>query len=63
MRKVRNAQTRQPELRTEREALSLIRWLCDQRKASAEWLASIAADQTISEPVRQRALKFSREWK
>ena len=27
------------------------------------WLAAIAADQTVSEPVRQRARQFAREWK
>ena len=46
-----------------REALSLIRWLQDQGKPQSEWLDVIAADQTISEPVRQRALQFAREWK
>ncbi len=28
-----------------------------------QWLDAIAADQTISEPVRQRARQFAREWK
>lgn len=52
-----------PELRAECEALSLIHILSDQGKAQAEWLDAIEADQTISEPVRQRALQFAREWK
>ena len=52
-----------PELRAEREALSLIHFLRDQGKPQAEWLDAIAADQTISEPVRQRALQFARGWK
>jgi WD40 repeat protein len=52
-----------PELRAEREALSLIHWLRDQDKPQSEWLDAIAADQTLTEPVRQRALQFAREWK
>ena len=55
-----------PELREEREALSLIHFLRDQGQLQAEWLDAIdasAADQTISEPVRQRARQFAREWK
>ena len=48
-----------PELRAEREALSLIRWLQDQGKPKSEWLDAIAADQTISEPVRRRALEWA----
>jgi len=54
---------RTPQLRAEREALSLIRFLSARVQPQAEWLAAIAADQTISEPVRQRALQFAREWK
>ena len=49
--------------RLDREALSLIHFLRDQDKPQSAWLAAIAADQTISEPVRQRALEFAREWK
>ena len=52
-----------PELRAEREALSLIHFLRDQAQPQAERLDAIAADQTISEPVRQRALQFARDWK
>ena len=52
-----------PALRAEREALSLIHFLRDQGQPRPAWLGAIAADQTISEPVRQRALQFAREWK
>ena len=51
------------ELRAEREALSLIHFLRDQSQPQSAWLADIAADHTISEPVRQRALQFARDWK
>ena len=61
--KVWDARPWTPELRAERAALSLIHWLRDQGQAPTEWLDAIAADQTISEPVRQRALQFAREWK
>ena len=37
------------ELRAEREALSLIHSLRDQDKPQSEWLAAIAADQTLTE--------------
>lgn len=52
-----------PELRIELVSLSLIHFHLDQGKPKTDWLASITADQTISEPVRQRALQFAREWK
>ena len=52
-----------PELRAEHEALSLIHSLRDQAKPQSEWLDAIAADQTLTKPVRQRALQFAREWK
>ena len=61
--KIWDARPWTPELWAEREALSLIHFLRDQGKAQAEWLDAIAADQTISEPVRQRAQQFAREWK
>ena len=47
----------------EREALSLIHFLRDQGQPQSEWLAALSADQTLSAPVRQRALQFAREWK
>ena len=52
-----------PELRAEREALSLIHFLRDQGQPQSEWLNALSSDQTLSEPVRQRALQFAREWK
>ena len=55
--------TPKSELRAERETLSLIHFLRDHDKPQAEWLDAISADQTLSEPVRQRALQFAREWK
>lgn len=61
--KVWDARPWTPELKAEREALSLIHFLRDQNKPKAEWLNVIASDQTISEPVRKRALQFAREWK
>ena len=44
------------------EALSLIHFLRAQVQPQSEWLAALSADQTLSEPVRQRALQFAREW-
>jgi hypothetical protein len=41
----------------------MIHFLRDQGKAKAEWLDAITADQTISEPVRERAMQFVREWR
>ncbi len=38
-------------------------FLRDLGKAKDEWLDTIAADQTISEPVRERAMQFAREWR
>ena len=52
-----------PELLAEREALSLLHFLRAQGHPRSEWLAALSADQTLSEPVRQRALQFAREWK
>ena len=48
-------------LRAEREALSLIHFLREQGQPQSEWLAALSADQTLSEPVRQRALQFALE--
>jgi WD40 repeat protein len=61
--KVWDARPWTPELQAEREALSLIHFLRDQGQAQSEWLAALSADQTLSEPIRQRALQFAREWK
>ncbi len=52
-----------PELHAEREALSLNHFVRDQGQPQSAWFAAIAGDQTSSEPVRQRALQFAREWK
>ena len=51
------------ELQAEREALSLIHFLRDQGQPQSEWLDAISSDQTLSEPVRHRALQFARDWK
>ena len=61
--KVRDARPWTPELRAEREALSLLHFLRDHDKPQSEWLNAISSDQTLSEAVRQRALQFAREWK
>ena len=61
--KVWDARPWTPELRAERAALSLIHSLRSQGQSPIECLAAIAADQTLTEPVRQRALQFAREWK
>jgi eukaryotic-like serine/threonine-protein kinase len=61
--KVWDARPWTPEIYAEREALSLIHSLRVQGQSPSEWLAAIAADQTLTEPVRQRALQFAREWK
>ena len=61
--KVWDARPWTPELRAEREALSLIHFLRDQGQRQSEWLNAISSDQTLSEPVRQRALQFARDWK
>ena len=53
---------RSPNLRAERESLSLIHFLRAHDKPQSEWLNAISSDQTISEEVRQRALQFAREW-
>ena len=53
----------QPTLRADREALSLIHILRAHDKPQSEWLNAITSDQTLSEPVRQRALQFARDWK
>ena len=51
------------ESRAESQALSLIHFLLDLGKPQAEWSNAISSDQTISEPVRERALQFASEWK
>ena len=61
--KVWDARPWTPELRAEREALSLIHFLRDQGQPQSAWLDAISTDPTLSDPVRQRALQFAREWK
>ncbi len=51
------------ELQAKLDALYLIHFLRAQGQPQSAWLAALSADQTISEPVRQRALQFAREWK
>ena len=52
-------------LRAEREFLSLIHFLRDHDKPQFRrgGLNAISSDQTLSAPVRQRALQFAHEWK
>ena len=54
--------TPKSELRAERESLSLIHFLRAHDKPQSEWLNAISSDQTLSAPVRQRALQFARDW-
>jgi WD40 repeat protein len=61
--KVWDARPYTPKLRTEQQAISLIRFLFGQGLSKEDVLKSIAADQTITDPVRQRATQFAREWK
>ena len=55
--------TPKPELQAECEARSLIHFLRADGHPQSEWLAALSADQTLSEPIRQRALQFARDWK
>ena len=52
-----------PKFRAERESLSLIHILRAHDKPQSEWLNAISSDQTLSAPVRQRALQFALDWK
>ncbi len=54
---------RRPILNSEVPDPSLLHWLRDQAKPQSEWLDAIATDQILTEPVRQRALQFARDWK
>ena len=51
-----------PELRAEQQALCLIRFLRAKPLAKPALFDAIAADATISEPARQRALELARDW-
>jgi hypothetical protein len=46
----------------EQEALSLIRFYSTPPISKDDLLAHIRADATVSEPVRERALEFARQW-
>ena len=61
--KVWDARPWAPELRADQQAVSLIRFLQAKPLAKAALLDAIAAEATISEPVRQRALELAREWR
>ena len=61
--KVWDARPWTPELRAEREALSLIHFLRFQGQPQAEWLNALSADDSLSNPVRERAKQFARQWK
>ncbi len=52
-----------PELREQREALSQIQFLLDQGQPKAEWQNILSADDSLSDPVRERAMQFARDWK
>lgn len=52
-----------PELRVEQEARNVVQFLSDKKKPQVEWKDAIMTDQTISEPVRDRALEFAADWK
>ncbi len=60
--KVWDARPWTPELRVEQGALSLVRFYATPTIAKDELLARIRADATVSEPVRERALEFARQW-
>ncbi len=61
--KVWDARPWTPELRTEQQALGRIRFLRAKPLAKPALLDAIGGDDTISEPVRQRALELAREWR
>ena len=62
--KVWDARPLTPALRVEREALGVVRFLFDYKKLSKpEVLKRIRADQTISEPVSQKALSFAEQYR
>ncbi len=49
-------------LRAEQEALSFVRFYSAPPISKAELLNRIRADATVSEPVREPALQFARQW-
>ena len=58
--KVWDARRWSPDLQQEREALSLIYFLRDQGQPSSEWRHILSEDSSLSEPIRERAMKFAR---
>ena len=57
--KVWDARSWTPELKAERESVSLLRFRCVDDIGKQELLNAIAADQTISESVRHRAMEMA----
>ena len=57
--KIWDARPLSPELRTSREARSVVEFLLAQKLPAAEVLARIGRDPTISDEVRQRALDLA----
>lgn len=52
-----------PELRVEQEALGIVRFLFDYKRLSKpKAIASIKADQTITEAVRAKALELAQQF-
>jgi hypothetical protein len=60
--KVWDARPWTPELRVEQQALGLVRFYSTPPISKDELLDRIRADATVSEPVRERALEFARQW-
>ena len=52
-----------PELRVEREAVSLLRFLFNKRLPKREVMERVKADQTISEEVRRKALEMAEHYR
>ena len=50
-------------MRAEQDALSLVQFNSTPPISKNELLARIRADATVSEPVREQALDFAREWR
>ena len=46
-----------------RETLSLIHFLRFEGQPQTDWLNILSADESLSEPVRDRAMKLACDWK
>jgi WD40 repeat protein len=57
--KVWDARPWTPELKSEQQAISLLRFLCAKQPPKDQFLQSIQTDATISEPARRRALELA----